>query len=261
VNSIYGSVFVGCKKLNSIVIPSNVNYISEYTFDRNISIQSNSPYFIIDNGFLIEVETNTIIQTLIDKPDYIYNIPDYVRKIGYGAFTNQTYLYSITIPDTVTAISGKAFYYCRNLTNINLSNNLEYISTYTFRGCSSLQSVVIPEGIKQIYGNAFRDCTSLTLIDLPSTLELVGQIVSETPLSFTSGSFANCPKLSTIVYRSKNNIRILEGTFNDSLVLNGEFYANNPLSTIPLFKVDNHTSIMFETWNLKDLSEYKTKTE
>lgn len=88
-------------------------------------------------------------------PNYMYyeldvvdiNIPNNIKSIGAGAFTNCSDLQRITIPDSVTSISYGAFSGCTSLESVVIPNSVTYIGDSTFSGCTSLTSITIPNSI------------------------------------------------------------------------------------------------------------------
>ena len=63
--------------------------------------------FIIENGMLHKYCDEQGVTSI--------TIPNSVKSIGYGAFSDCSGLTSVTIPDSVTSIWKYAFYHCNNL--------------------------------------------------------------------------------------------------------------------------------------------------
>ena len=125
--------------ITSIIIPSTVTEIGEYTFC---------------NCHLLKSIT----------------IPDGVTSIGGSAFDNCTSLTSISIPDSVTSIGNRAFYDCTSLTSVTIPDGVTSIGECAFYNCTSLTSVTIPDGVTSIGECAFYNCTSLTSITIPNSV-------------------------------------------------------------------------------------------
>ncbi len=90
-------------------------------------------------------------------------IPDSVRVIGVGAFSECRGLTSFEIPNSVTNIDEYAFYGCLNLTSIKISDNAEYIGNHAFGYCTALESIKIPDSVTSIGEYAFHGCPLLTI--------------------------------------------------------------------------------------------------
>ena len=84
-----------------------------------------------------------------------------VTSIGEYAFSDCTYLESVTIPNSVTSIGNWAFNGCSSLTNVTIPDGVTRIADDAFRGCTSLASVTIPSNVKDIYSGAFLGCVAL----------------------------------------------------------------------------------------------------
>ena len=130
----------------------------------------------------------TIIQ---EDADFILNkyngneesiiIPDYVTKIGIGAFNN-----------------------CKNLKSVTFPNGLTEIGNGAFIGCTNLESVIIPETVTKIGVNAFQECRELKDIKLPEKLIELGSkknvdgIQNGETVEIEGGVFAGCINLKSI---------------------------------------------------------------
>ena len=164
--------FYGCSKLTSITIPKSVNSIGDCAFWHclsltDITVAADNPNYISTDGVLFNKDKTTLIQCPGGKSGDSYVIPDEVKSVGRGAFTNCENLKSITIPESVTSIGDTAFWYCSSLTSITIPDGVTSIECGTFQGCSSLTSITIPAGVTSIGEQAFSYCYSLTSIFFP----------------------------------------------------------------------------------------------
>lgn len=91
-------------------------------------------------------------------------LPDSLRTIGAGAFTNAGNVQSITIPDSVTSIGAWAFD-SMDLRTVTIGTGITRIEEQTFSNNNRLESVVIPPNVTFIGIAAFAadDLRSLTI--------------------------------------------------------------------------------------------------
>ena len=150
VTSIESSVFMDCKSLTSITIPSSVTSIGDWAFTRCINLTSiivestNAKYDSRDGcNAIIETATNTLIQGCKTT-----TIPPGVTNIERNAFMNCKSLTSITIPNSVKSIGDHAFYMCTGLDSITIPNSVKSIGDYAFNGCGRTSIIVESDNTK-----------------------------------------------------------------------------------------------------------------
>ena len=90
----------------------------------------------------VSVNNNTFAKDLIERTSTNITIPDYITKIGVGAFRDFSILENIFIPNSVESIEARAFMSCVGLTNISIPNKVQIIKTYTFYGCTSFNKYI-----------------------------------------------------------------------------------------------------------------------
>lgn len=172
--------FSGCTSLESIELPENITYIGANAFLSTpyIAKCTNENNLAIVNGFLQDgqgFEGENLV------------IPDGVKHISAGAFSNNENIKTVTIPNSVKTIENYCFRGCTNLSTVSFPDALEKIGDEAFSGCISLNNIVLPESLTYIGYNTFGECTSLTEIDIPD------KIVDISP-----NCFKNCSLLKTI---------------------------------------------------------------
>lgn len=173
---IKSSVFEKCSSLTEIVIPNSVQSIESGAFEDCNNLQSISLPFIGKSrnpensearvfGYIFGVAYSSTessvrqcthyievsIGASVDKHYYYeyYNIPNALRTvsitdssvINYGAFSNCSFLTSISINEGVTLINEDAFLDCSNLANFKIPSSVSNIYPNAFRNCSGLKSV------------------------------------------------------------------------------------------------------------------------
>lgn len=136
-------VFVDCKSITSVTIPSGVTSIENSAFHECKALES-------------------------------IEIPDGVTKIGEAAFAFCTSLREVIIPKGVTAIENHTFYCCNALEKITIPDRITSIGDSAFSECFALEDVVIPNGVTSIGDEAFRYCEKLDSIIIPDSVTEIG---------------------------------------------------------------------------------------
>lgn len=182
--------FLHCSITGTFTIPKNINKIgtNAFLYCDNISEfkvdSANQNYCSTENGVLFNKSKTTLIQApaLISTKTYV--IPNGVKSISEGAFTNcknilqfqfpeslnqinmrafsGSGIENITLPNNINIDTNALFENCTNLTSVKLPNNLTAINSYAFNNCQKLTTIYIPKSVTSIYNNAFKGCENLT---------------------------------------------------------------------------------------------------
>lgn len=91
-------------------------------------------------------------------------IPNFITKIGHGAFKKCKNLESIIIPDSVKEIGREAFYLCTNLKSIVMPHSITIIDSVAFAWCLNLNDITIPKTVTRIGAGAFLFCANLNQV-------------------------------------------------------------------------------------------------
>lgn len=151
ITSLGDYTFYGCANLESINIPTGINYVP-YEFVRDCSKLTN------------------------------IQMHDGIRTIKQGAFRNCKSLTTIDLNDEITSINHDVFLDCENLVITKLPAALTYIGGSSFRNMKALTgTITIPEGVTTLYSDAFRG-SNMSGIILPDGLTTFGNnVFAETP--------------------------------------------------------------------------------
>lgn len=154
----------------------NLNWRSVYcvvTDAYGNSVQSEKAMFdfVSPYGDYVQVHEGGIVryygdnQSFVVVPDEWYgNIPTTISSYCFTIFSSEDdCLYSVHLPDTIRVIEEGAFSERRNLKYINLPDGLQTIGGYAFIYCASLETLTIPASVTSIGGYAFEGCYNLTL--------------------------------------------------------------------------------------------------
>ena len=151
VKLIAAHAFTDYTQITSLVIPSEVRYISPLSIDYAADINSlkveegNKIYDSRDNcNAVIETKTDTFVCGTSKS-----TIPSSVIKLGDYSFYNGTFEY-FNIPENIKEIGDYAFTYCENLKEIIIPNNVERVGKYAYAFAWNVSKIVLSNNLKKI---------------------------------------------------------------------------------------------------------------
>lgn|GEM_PF-6684176 len=185
IKTIGKNAFKNCSSLESVLIPSSVNLISDFAFSgctglSEITISSSST----EIGICSFENCDSLLSVYIPS-----------SSVGYGAFRNCENLSEVDLAESVLSVGEKAFYntlYYKNLTSsakyigsvlyeysgnassFEISDGTLSIADCAFSG-SSVSKVIIPDSVKSIGINAFYGCDNLESVFIPSSTDYIGE--------------------------------------------------------------------------------------
>ncbi|MBE6740881.1 MAG: fibronectin type III domain-containing protein [Ruminococcaceae bacterium] len=241
----FGAVsFYNCTSLKSISFPksfSEPHSISPQMFegcDSLVSIKVASGNKYMDS----RENCNAVISKKFSQMELACSktvIPDSVKRIGYGVFSNIKNLKKIYIPASVNLIYDYISN-CPNLESIVVDENNEKYSSgnncnallskdgrYLYSGC---KNTVIPEGVVDMDENAFYNCKGLKSINLPASFgDFEYDEEYDYPEDLKAYTFKGCTSLESISvdennkkYDSRNNCNAIIKTETNELILGCE---------------------------------------
>ena len=101
----------------------------------------------------------------------------------------------VEIPDFITRIGAGAFFQCMAMTDLKLSGSITEIGETAFFGCSRLTKLEIPDGVTSIGVRAFTGCENLSEVTIPDTVKFIGE-----------NAFFDCNRLINVTVSEKNNV-------------------------------------------------------
>ena len=153
--------FFQCRYLENMILPKTVKQIGNDVFGRtkidNMEIDTNNPYYYVDNNTIFPADGKKIIAyTGKNRCDYV--IPEGVEIIDYYAFSMKANLLSLTLPSSLNSFSFDYFDYCPGITDIYSYVIAPWIQEelmYTIKYNSKIV-LHIPIGYKEKYEEAYR---------------------------------------------------------------------------------------------------------
>lgn len=142
--------FYGCSQLASIEIPSTVEVINTYAFNKTAMYENATDGIVYADNWLVACNNARANGTVVVKNGTV--------GIANYAFYKCENISAVKIPDSVKTIGRAAFYLCSNLASVELPSTLEVIEDYTFYSCTKLAVPTLPQTLKSIGRSAFYKC-------------------------------------------------------------------------------------------------------
>lgn len=181
-----GDTFYYCKNLRKINIPASVISMGNNPFAGCplITIQNDSPNFILEGGVLYSADKQTLIYCSIRGDETEYVIPEGVKIIGKHAFYLCDRFEKITLPKSLQKMENNPFSGCSKLTLINHSKAYHIQDDVIYNGFRTAvigtlnkiksKRLEILSGVKSINRNSFWNCKGIETIVFPESLEDIG---------------------------------------------------------------------------------------
>lgn len=202
--TIGNSSFVGCNSLKTLTLNEGLE-----------SLGTGSFAFDDTKEFKSVLESVVIPSTLNSIPEYTFKdctkltkvvINEGVKSIDSHAFYNCSSLENITIPNSVNLIGWFAFEGCTKLTNVSLSSSLETLENGAFKNCSNLSDIELPQNLSRIGSESFTGNTSLKTVVIPEGVSVIStnSFDSTTRVYLENGNYSiNYGITDNLVYYSK----------------------------------------------------------
>ena len=179
IENIGSYAFYGCKELISIYLGEKITNIEYGVFNEclkltEINVSTGSNAFKSIDGILFTKSGDTIIKYPLGITETTYTVPDEVTTIGIYAFQNEVDLINIILPESLIYINDYAFYGCSNLISIIMPDNVISIGNCSFAYCSNLANINLNDNLTNINYAAFMYCNSLTTISVGENLSYIG---------------------------------------------------------------------------------------
>lgn len=144
VTAIAESAFIGCRKVNTVIVPDSVVSIGKSAFSKCLCLAN-------------------------------VTLPDGVKELPERVFQYCVSLSNITMPKHLEFIGDYAFCDCKQLMKMEIPDTVKTIGDSAFSGCRSLKTIILPQGIEMIPKSAFNECVGIEQITIPDTVKMIGK--------------------------------------------------------------------------------------
>lgn len=191
----YNNTSKGKASLKSIIFPSTLTSIGEYSFKSCIGLTN------IDLSGSITTIKNDAFYGCTGLSKVI--IPGNLKTLGAYLFSDCTNLKEVEIQAPISKLGGSTFLYCSNLRKVTLPTTFAELSDNLFDFCTNLDNIEIPVSVTKIGTLVFRECRNLRTIKIPNSVQKMG-----------TANFLNCTILDNVVL-SNSLDKIEESSFKD----------------------------------------------
>ncbi len=175
VEEIGHSAFFRCTTLTEVIIPNSVTRIGESAFEECKNLKG---VIIPKSVKRIEYSAFAYCDSLsfVNIPETIEYIGDFafddclsmptpIYACGCFLYMPRKFKGEYTIPQGIRVIKCGAFSDCNGLTSVRIPNSVEIINSFAFSHCENLSKVILPTNVKVEYC-AFENCPKLKKVAL-----------------------------------------------------------------------------------------------
>ena len=218
------AAFADCAKITKLVIPASLVNFDNSAFKGcleivEIEVDENHPNLKEVNGYLVSLDGTELIMYPNALIKDILVIPDTIKVIKAGAFSNTTALLELTIPSSVELIEKGAFVECTSLTKLttcfigtNEANSKfadifdsvpTSLKTLVFTGSKiekgQINTTILENITLPFVGTSLTEAEDKTFVTIfESVPTALKEIVITNPDVVVDGSFKNLTNLETI---------------------------------------------------------------
>lgn len=207
VTTIGDAAFEGCTGLTTVALPASLTSLGDGVFQdctglTSLSVDSGNTAYSAENGVLYDGSKTTLMLYPAKKQDTTFAIPDSVTTIKDNAFSENSYLQTVSA-NALTSVGDGAFKSCTSLTSFT-AQSLGEIGAQAFSGCSQLATFTLTDedSLTTIGEEAFSGCGRLTAAPLAGAT------------SIEDSAFQNCTALTSLSFCKTDNVSIGGSAFS-----------------------------------------------
>ena len=136
-------------------VPAADKFLNEWT-------EGDYTYSVYDDEATINKYYGT--QSNVVIPDHLGGYP--VTRLEGHSFREQANITEVTLPDTLRAIGSGAFSDCTGLVSLTIPDSVHHIEKSGFWGCTGLEEVYVGAGMEIVDFDSFPQCTNLRAINV-----------------------------------------------------------------------------------------------
>ncbi len=207
VTSIGDAAFEGCTGLATVTLPAALTSLGDGVFDgcsglTSLNVADGNTAFSAQDGVLYNSDKTTLLLYPAEKQDTTFSIPASVTAIEDNAFSNNSYLQTVSA-NALTSVGDGAFLNCTSLTDFT-AQSLDEVGAQAFSGCSQLATFTLTDedSLTTIGEEAFSGCGRLTAAPLAGAT------------SIGDSAFQNCTALTSLSFCETGNVSIGKNAFS-----------------------------------------------
>ena len=201
VTSIGDAAFEGCTGLTTVDLPASLTSLGDGVFQdctglTSLSVDSGNTAYSAENGVLYDGSKTTLMLYPAKKQDTTFAIPDSVTTIKDNAFSENSYLQTVSA-SALTSVGDGAFLNCTSLTDFT-AKSLDEVGAQAFSGCSKLDTFTLTDetSLTAIGAEAFSGCGILTAAPVSGAA------------SIGDNAFQNCKALTGLAFCETGSVAI-----------------------------------------------------
>ena len=172
VTTLGNSSFSECSALMEIVLPSKLNKIDSYSFEKTALKELNIPESVTEMGAFI-LDGNTAVKSL--------NVPKNVivmqeNEGGYHGSLYGSAVESVTFAEGREVVPDRACQGAKSLTKVTLPESVTTLGNSSFSECSALMEIVLPSKLNKIDSYSFEK-TALKELSIPESVTEMGAFI------------------------------------------------------------------------------------
>ena len=207
VTTIGDAAFEGCTGLATVTLPAALTSLGDGVFDgcsglTSLNVADGNTEFSAQDGVLYNSDKTTLLLYPAEKQDTTFAIPDSVTTIKDNAFSENSYLQTVSA-NALTSVGDGAFLNCTSLTGFTVQS-LNKAGGQAFSGCSQLATFTLTDedSLTTIGEESFSGCGVLIAAPL-SGATAIGD-----------SAFQNCTSLTDLAFCETGSVDIGESTFS-----------------------------------------------